>query len=56
MTEEPRKTRRDQLKAGERRVSTSVSLTNEERIQLRRLGGSKWLRNMLKKEANGIHT
>ncbi len=38
---------RPALVPGEIRHKTSVSLTREQQIQLRRLGGSRWLQNLL---------
>ena len=40
---------RPALEAGKRRTITSVSLTPEQQIKLRRLGGSKWLREAIEK-------
>lgn len=38
---------RPPLVSGECRHKTSVSLTREQQIQLRRLGGSRWLQQLL---------
>lgn len=40
---------RPALVVGEIRHKTSVSLTREQQIQLRRLGGSRWLQQLLNK-------
>jgi hypothetical protein len=40
---------RPALVPGKIRAQTSVSLTHEQQIQLRRLGGSKWLRAQIDK-------
>jgi hypothetical protein len=40
---------RPPLVKGEIRHKTSVSLTKEQQIQLRRLGGSRWLQQLLNK-------
>jgi len=41
---------RPPLKQGSTRTKTTVSLTHEQQIQFRRLGGSKWLRQQIEKE------
>jgi len=44
------------VKEGEKLTPTSIKLTNEDKIRLRRLGGVKWIREMIKlhtKEENG---
>lgn len=47
MTELKRKPGRPPLVNGVRRYKTSVSLTHEQQIALRRLGGSLWLRQVI---------
>ncbi len=43
---------RPSLKEGERRVQTTLSLTKWHRIELRKLGGSKWMREQIEKARN----
>lgn len=40
---------RPAIETGQRRISTTVSLTRELQIKFRRLGGSRWLRQQLEK-------
>lgn len=47
MTPAKNKGGRPPLVPGERRFKTSVSLTREHQIALRRLGGSNWLRRAI---------
>lgn len=42
---------RPPLVKGERRIATSVSLSRDEQIKFRRLGGSRWLRRMIEQES-----
>lgn len=43
---------RPPLVPGERRFKTSVSLTREQQIQFRRMGGSRWLQQLLDSARN----
>lgn len=47
MTSKPNPVGRPALVPGEIRYKTSVSLTREQQIQFRRMGGSRWLQQAM---------
>lgn len=47
MTTKPKPEGRPALVPGQIRHKTSVSLTREQQIQFRRMGGSRWLQQLL---------
>lgn len=46
---EKRKPGRPPVEPGQRVLKTSITLTHEQQIALRRLGGSRWVREQIKK-------
>jgi hypothetical protein len=55
MNTKPRGVGRPALVPGEIRHKTSVSLTREQQIQFRRMGGSQWLRQILEQALKERH-
>ena len=49
MTTSKNKGGRPPVEPGQRVLKTSITLTHEQQIALRRLGGSRWVREQIKK-------